>query len=239
MKLQHAWLALSLVASLSTHAWAATFTDDFEGGSNQAGWTFIPGGDLLESSGGNPGWWLHQPQYDTFDPAVQSSWANDNPFKGDYTLSGVSRISFDLINHHMDFGDGSGFNVVLLLRNTHGTPNDVDDDDFAYFIGPNVPLVGAGWQHYEVDVPSLSSDPVPAGWSGGWVGDCAAFRPGVTWNDVVSSVDRVEIHWLEPCNFAIFQQWNVGVDNLSVEYVDQPVATERGSWGAVKRLYRP
>ena len=39
--------------------------ETFEQGSNEAGWAFIAGGDVIETSGGNPGAWLHQAYYDT------------------------------------------------------------------------------------------------------------------------------------------------------------------------------
>lgn len=219
-------------------SFATTFTDDFEGGTNFGGWRFIEGADVIEPAGGNPGGWLHQPVYDTFDPAVVSAWNLATPFVGDYRTRNVSNLSFDLQNLHMDFGDGTGFPVVLLLRNTHGTPDDFDDDDYAYFVDSNVPLVGAGWAHYSFDVPSQSADAVPSGWLGGWAGDCATFRPGVEWSDIVSNVDRVEIHWLDPCFFAIFQQWNVGVDNVTIVDGEDPTSVEESSWGEVKSLYR-
>ena len=41
-------------------------------------------------------------------------------------------------------------------------------------------------------------------------------RPGVDWNDVITSVDRVAISWLHPAMFAIFAQWDVGMDNISI-----------------------
>jgi hypothetical protein len=229
-------LTLLFLAAVPIGAAADTFIDTFEGGANQAGWSFIQGADVLESSGGNPGWWLHQPVYDTFAPILNSAWGNATPFAGDYRAANVTRIRFDAQTIHLDFGDGSGFEMVLLLRNTHGTPNDFDDDDFAYFVGPNIPLVGQGWVHYDFDIPSQSNDPVPPGWHGGWSGDCENFRPGVTWANVMSNVDRVEFWWLNPCFFAIFQQWNVGADNVAIEY-GNPTAVDEATWGKVKARF--
>ncbi len=80
-----------------------------------------------------------------------------------------------------------------------------------------MPQVGQGWTSYSFDVPSQSTATVPAGWTGGWVGNAAQFRPGVGWSDVIQSVDRIEIWWIDPSFFAIFQQWDVGVDNVFVE----------------------
>jgi hypothetical protein len=180
---------------------------------------------------------LHSPILDTFDPTLYSAANGSTPFTGDYRATNVSKISLDLQTLSVDFGDGSEFNVILLLRKVNGTPSDISDDDYAYFVGAATPVEGQGWTHYEFDVPSQSNDAVPAGWAGGSFDDCEHFRSGVTWSDIMESVDQVEIHYLHPCFFAIFQQWIVGVDNLRIEF-DSFTPTVTTSWGAVKRLYR-
>jgi hypothetical protein len=124
--------------------------------------------------------------------------------------------------------------MTLLLRDRKGTA-DVEDDDYVYFVGPNIPRVGEGWVHYDVAVPSQETD-LPAGWKGGWVGDCENLRPGVTWADVISNVEQVEIWWIDPCFAAIFQQWNVGVDNLEIEYSAATPVIE-STWGRIKATY--
>src|SRR5688572_17020751 len=148
----HRLLLLSLTAAMSLPAVASaiTFTDDFEGGTNHAGWAFIEGGDVIEPVGGNPGAWLHQPLYDTFGPSVMTAWGNMTPFVGDYRALGATSIGFDLQILDTDFNiGGDAFSATLLLRNTHGTPNDFDDDDYAYFVVGLLPPVGGGWLHYE------------------------------------------------------------------------------------------
>jgi hypothetical protein len=230
-------LALALTAPAPARA--DVFVDTFEGGANGAGWTYIEGFDTLESNGGNPGWWLESPILDTFDPTLYSAIDGATPFTSDYRATNVSKIGVDLQTLSVDFGDGSEFNVILLLRRTNGTPDDIFDDDFAYFVGGPTPVEDAGWAHYEFLVPSQSDDPVPAGWAGGSVDDCENFRPGVVWSDIMQSVDRVEFHYLHPCFFAIFQQWVVGADNVSIEYAGKPTAVgATPSWGRVKSLYR-
>jgi hypothetical protein len=227
-------IVLGLALALPGIAGADTFVDDFEGGTNEAGWAFIRGFDVIESSGGNPGSYLHQPTYDTFAPILESLPGSGTPFEGDYVANGVSRISWDAITQDMNFPDGEGFSITLLLRDRKGTA-DVEDDDYVYFVGPNVPRVGQGWVHYDVAIPSEETD-LPAGWKGGWVGDCENLRPGVTWQDVISNVEQVEIWWIDPCFFAIFQQWNVGVDNLEIEFGGAtPIVNS--TWGRIKATY--
>lgn len=223
--------AAGLSVMLPAISSADTFVDDFEGGSNFASWAFIRGSDVIESTGGNPGFYLHQPTYDTFAPILESLPGTGTPFEGNYAAAGVTRISWDAITQGMDFGDGSGTSMSLVLRDAKGTLT-VDDDDFVYFVGPNIPLVGEGWVHYDVTIPSGETD-IPAGWKGAWVGDCENLRPGVTWADVLSNVEQVELWWLDPCFSALFQQWNVGVDNLEIEFAG-PTPVIETTWGGIK-----
>jgi hypothetical protein len=210
---------------------ADTFVDDFEGGTNFGGWSYNPG-DVLESTGGNPGWWLHNDYIDSFAPIFVSDW-NVGFFTGDYRAMGVTQISFDA----RLLGYSVPIEMSILLRDTNGTPGDVDDDDYAYFPGALIPPGDGTWVHYDFVIPSQDVSPVPAGWFGGWVGDFENFRPGVDWNDVVTSVDRVEIWFWHPAYFGIFAIWDAGLDNIAITS-DATVGVEPTAWGAIKSLYR-
>lgn len=198
---------------------ADTITDTFEGGHNTGGWS-ISGNSTIDPVGGNPGSWLHNSLADVPFPVVRSNGAS--AFVGDFRLLGVTLISFDAQLVDRDFGNPVGFPMSLLLRDTKGTPGDPTDDDYAYFVGPRVPQIGQGWIHYDFAIPSDETTPVPAGWSGGWAGDLENFRPGVDWNDVITNVDRVEVWWLHPAFFAIFAQWDCGMDNIAITTADDP-----------------
>ncbi len=241
---------VTCVAGLPLVAAADTTTDTFERDHNIGGWT-INGNPNIDATGGNPGSWLHNPLADTFYPIVRTNGVS--PFVGDFRAMGVTTIAFDAVLIDRDFGNPTGFPMSLLLRDTKNTPGDPSDDDYAYFVGPQVPLIGQGWVHYEFAVPSADRTPVPAGWSGGWAGDLENFRPGVDWNDVITNVDRVEIWWNHPAYFAAFAQWNVGMDNISIitEPVNACVADTDGdgtvgitdfldllaAWGTVNPVY--
>ena len=211
---------LLLVAVVGTaapsSAGSSTFTEGFEGGTNRAAWSFIAGFDRIQTSGGNPGAWLRQPSFDTFAPILSNDPGQPSPFQGDFRAAGVARISLDARTDATTFGNPTGFEMSLLLRDTKGTAIP-DDDDYAYFVGPQVPQPGEGWVHYDFAIPSSSTAAVPTGWFGGWAGDPENFRPGVDWNDVITSVDVVEVWWLDPRLFAIFRNWDVGVDNVAIE----------------------
>jgi hypothetical protein len=206
-----------LILCLAAAQSSGTSTDDFDSGQNPNGWSFASF-DVLEANGGNPGGWLHVAGLDTFYPMLESGTSASWPWIGDLAATGAVRISLDAITLHTDFPIAGGFFMSVLLRDTQGTFN-VDDDDYAYFVGEEVPQPGAGWKHFDFDVPSRCGVNVPPGWHGGWSGDGDDFRPGVTWSDLISQVDRVEIWWSDPTNFAIFQMWEAGVDNLEIEYM--------------------
>ena len=91
------------------------------------------------------------------------------------------------------------------------------------------PQPGTGWKSFNFPVPSQNTAALPAGWTGGYFGDSENFRPGVTWNDVITSVDSVEFYWLNPALFAIFQQWEVGIDNARVTVPEPATAAAVGA----------
>jgi len=210
--------AMALAAPLAAQG---SLADDFENGLNNVNWTFgVVPPDVIETTGGVPGSWLHNSQVDMFTVILHND-VSTGPWAGDYRATGVSRIHLDAQTISAVFGAG-GRNMSLLLRDTKGTAS-VNDDDYAYSVGSLVPQVGQGWGHYNFEVPSQSTAAVPPGWRGGWVGDGVNFRPGIDWNDVITSVDVVEIWWMDPSFFAIFQTWDVGVDNLTIEWAQDAV----------------
>ncbi len=207
------------------------FLDGFEGGTNHGGW-YYNHGETLESSGGTPGWWLHNDFIDNFAPIFQTDW-NAPYFTGDFRTMGVTHFSFDA----RLFGYSVPIEMSILLRNTHGTPGDFDDDDYAYYPGALIPAGDGTWTHYDFPIPSQDTSAVPAGWSGGWSGDLENFRPGVDWNDVVTNVDRVEIWFWHPAYFGLFTVWDAGLDNIAIT-TDGTVSVEPSTWAGIKGLYR-
>lgn len=231
MMIRNDLVAGALTLALAPAATAGTVVDDFEGGTNAGGW-YYNGGEVIETTGGNPGGWLHNDFIDNFAPIFNSAW-NVPDFTGNFRSADVTGFSFDARLS----GYSTSINMSILLRDTNGTPGFVDDDDYAYFAGPNIPPGDGTWVHYDFPIPSQDMSPVPAGWSGGWVGDLEHFRPGVDWNDVITSVDRVEIWFWHPAYFGIFTFWDAGLDNVSITS-NGAVSVERSSWGAIKGLYR-
>ena len=233
-------ISLLFLFAFSGLARAATAVlDDFDAGLGtwQANTTQTQIGHL--PAGGNPGFWLHAPGVDTFGPILTNDPLVPSDFMGDLRADGVSLISLDARTDAMDF-PFCGFPFALVLRDTQGTADPLDDD-YAYFWDPTgtvliAPCIGEGWVHYDFDVPSQSTAPVPEGWSGGWSSDPESFRPGIDWNDVITSVDTVEVWWGAPPLVAIFQNWDVGVDNIAITrgvlFVDGFETGDTSAWSA-------
>jgi len=207
-----ATLGLAIILAAAS-ALAATFTETFDGGSNVGGWTFGTGNEFIESSGGNPGAYLHDSFVDTFAPQPRTS--QPSIFTGDLRQLGVSRIGVDLITFSVDFG-ADGRPLTLMLISDQGTPSNFDDDWAAYLMGPsNVPLPGEGWISYSFDVPSQETS-LPAGWATIALGSSSPPEPD--WNQLITDVAEVRFFYGDPTMFFIFQGWNLGVDNPTISY---------------------
>src|SRR5438552_5261121 len=97
-------------------------TATFSNGANYGGWTFGTANGRIETTGGHPGAYYHDPLIDTYAPTLRSTDTN-TPFTGDYFAFDVRRISVDLILNHVDFSAGNR-PLSLILVNDAGTPAD-------------------------------------------------------------------------------------------------------------------
>jgi len=234
-------IVLACLTLAAVPALADTFTEGFDGGSNVGEWTFGNDADTIESEGGNPGYWLHNDYINSFAAIFRSDYYGAM-YTGNYVEMGVTQISGDFITP-----TGNSVQYIpfaLLLRNTFGTPNDVEDDVYVYWVDESVwcPQVGEGWTHYDFTIPSDfvgAPGELPAGWMGGsYFSGPDWFPEDRTWQEVISSVDLVEFWWFHPAWFGIFRWWDVGADNVTIIYEGGPVATEDASWSGVKSLFR-
>lgn len=213
----HVWAMAACVAvggMLLAPALAADiFVDTFDDGSNTGGWTYFAPVEAIEPSGGNPGFFLHASDMDTFAPQLRSQLGVASPFTGDYRSRQVTSLGVDLILFHVDFSAGDR-PLSLVLIHDNFTPADPDDDYGAYFIGQeNIPLEGEGWKSYDFDVPSQAGS-LPAGWNYIEFGPNAPQNP--QWVDIMSNVAQVLYFYGDPTGFFIFQFWEVGADNLRI-----------------------
>ncbi len=192
----------------------------FENGQNTGNWSFFGDPDnpieVIESSGGNPGAFLHSTCQglaclDTFAPELRTELGVSSIFTGDYRAKRVRSLGVDLAIFRVDFSS-AGRPLSLILRNDGGTPDDPSDDVVVHFVGPkNVPAPDGSWRRYQLAVPSRSTV-LPSGWKVfQGTGDDDA-----DWNTVLTDVDEVSFFFGDPEFFFIFQQWELGVDNIRI-----------------------
>lgn len=234
-------ITLALILATSSVAMADTVTADFENGVNHGNWTFYGWTEGINPEGGNPGGWFSSGYYWAFWPILQcESGAAD--FTGDYAAMGVTRLSGDFTTPLCENPGANEWPFTVLLRNDGGTPDIMDD----FFVYPDpfnwlIPQIGEGWTHYDFDIPSdFVGGPgeLPDGWLGGssWTGG-DIFPSDKTFQEVMNNVTTVEFHWNHPAYVAFDTGWEVGGDNITIEY-NGAVATERMTLSGVKDLYR-
>lgn len=207
-----------LASLLLCSAASAQGLDDFDSGTNPNGWAwngFVT--SVVEPTGGNPNGWLHGgPGMFANYPILRSGASAGGPWVGDYRANQVSEIRFDAKALGGPSGSGP---MTLVLVDDRGTAT-TGDDQYAYYIDPvqTSPPAGA-WFGYALPVPSADTSALPAGWQSGNGGSFGnGFSAGYDWNDLIQSVDGVEIHFSDPTWFYITQTWEMGVDNLEVVY---------------------
>ena len=201
-------LAVLVTLGVAIAAEPVTYTDDFEGGANDSGWTFGGGNTTVEPTGGNPDGWLMGVYPDTFtSPKVRTTVGAPTPFHGDYAAAGVSSISVDAIHIENQYGldiSGYGMTGALYLRD--------NDSGMVAVTALQVPEFGnpiAVW--FSVDIPLDSqAGSTPANWS-----DAGG---GLDWPTLMAGVDEVELNWFDPDWVTIGATFTVGVDNMSITY---------------------
>ena len=193
---------------------------DFEDGQNPYGFTLgIPQAETIETSGGNPGRWLRNDVLVTFAPRLYVGPEPDSPWLGDYVARGVQSISVDAQTvSASNTVEGRPFSLRLIRHN--GEPDNPEAHDYVYFPGALVPQPSQGWQSYEFQIPSDFEGTLPEGWSGGSAADPETLPPGVVWEDILREVDAVEMIWGHPAFFYLLQDFDLGVDNVQITYID-------------------
>jgi len=225
-----------LIAALAVAAAAAadSFVETFDGGSNEGGWSFGTGNEVIETSGGNPGAYLHDPSIDSYAPQPRTAWGTSSVFVGDFRTNRVTGLSIDLITLAVDFS-AEGRPLALMLVSDNGTPASSDDDWAGYTLSPdNVPLPDQGWLGYSFVVPSW--EPTwPADWHVILFGPDSP--PAPDWNTLITAVDQVRFHYGDPEMVFIFQMWNLGLDNPGIHsdlvFADGFETGDTGAWSSV------
>jgi len=209
-------LGLVVAAFCSTGYADETFVEGFDGFSNEGGWNLgLAPGEMIEPTGGNPGYWLHTPFLDTAIVRTATTPGIGSRFTGNFRAENVVAIGLDAITKYVDFSaDERPMSVMLFDDND--TPDDPTDDSWVYRVGgKNIPRPGEGWQSYSFEVPNGSKG-LPGGWVAGYDFNAPPRDADAIWDSVITGVDYVVFNWHDPDYFSIFQLWDVGVDNMSI-----------------------
>ena len=196
----------------------------FDGGSNGG----FGGNAFFESSGGNPDGNAHF-LVESFGIELRNNTPGDpsNPaFLGDYSAAGQVTIGLDVRVDDLNFfGTPVGRNLGLMF---------IDQDT----IGPSGPAgvwftLGAisqastsDWTRFELTIDDFSSTTLPPGWIGFGDEDPNTFEPilptGATFASIFEDVDEFRISTFEPGFFFGFTNFDVRVDNVSIEVTHIP-----------------
>ncbi len=195
-RLSHLAIALTLLTSLST---AQSYVEDFTGGSNEGGWTWNIPCESIVTSGGNPGSYLRQTCIDTYAPQPATT-DPGSVFCGDWQARGVSHFGVDLLTVSTQFPFERELFLMLFSGSRaaylgHGDPD-------------GVPQTSVGWSSLDFVIDSQSTT-LPEGWAI-WNG---TGNDDSDWNAIISSVDKVVLHYGDPTWFYVYDIWVTGLDN--------------------------
>jgi len=210
--------SILLAFVLSVPAMAApttTVAETFDGTLGEATWR-LGTSDTIELTGGNPGAYLHDPQLDSAVPSPVYVGPLPSPFFGDYRAAKVAALGLDVIVYAAGFGVDNRRPVSLVLTSDMGTPDDPTDDCDVYTVGnKNVPRPGTAWRAFDFRVPSGEAV-LPNGWT--VRGACGGLPANEAWNAVITNVTHVAFPFADPDTFWFFQVWDLGIDNVRIEF---------------------
>ncbi len=213
-------LVAGAVVSAAAHGAVVTFDNGQEGWEGPQG----PGGSsFIDGSDGNPA-----ASYRTIFNNFGIDFVNStNPaFIGDFTTDAGLEFSVDIRARQVEFFfQPVSRSVMVEFRNSalaQGTPYPW----VSVWFELGVISSGMDWTTWGVTIADTSSLVLPAGWGGYGDEDPNTFEPrlppGVTFRDVLAGVDSVAISTLIPGFFFGFTDFDVSVDNITLNRVPTP-----------------
>jgi len=219
MNLRDTAFGLGVLAMLASGAGAQTVTVDFSNGAE--GWRGPPnndaGGTTIEPTGGNNGEYMRT-QFNDFGVSFRNT---SNPdFLSDYTTSDEITLSIDLQVELINWnGQDTSKPWLVDLRNYDIAQGGLPWTS-VWFLFDNISQANNGdWTTYSVTFDPNSTE-LPMGWGGYGDEDPDTFEPilpeGVTFAEVVSSVDEIVFTTLQPGIFFGFVDHTIGIDNITI-----------------------
>lgn len=193
------------------------------------GWTILGFQDpVWRAEGGNPGAHLNF-FYDNFYIDVYNE--SSATFIGDYTQKGPLLITGDLRWRTIRFGNVD-VTRDLFFAIWDEYFDDVGNRKVHVLLRPLGKVRGQGahapWRTHRIRIPNPTAAALPGGWLY-WDFDAAneptrTLPAGLTWRDILSSVDRVQWTTATPGLFFGFTVFDVSFDNAGI----QPLAGTNG-----------
>jgi hypothetical protein len=224
-----------IIFATASVAACASFTEDFESGSNTGNWIMsVNNLPSSVSSGGNPGQYLQTaslsssiPTWQTadtnYDPGNNDGLKQNSAFTGNWLDAGVTGFSADMNLFHI--GSWTGDRTVSLEL-TQWTTAGIGDT--AFFSMADMPNPPTGWNNFSFDIGAASGH-VPTGWV--FTHNDGTAGTDAEWGDFMKQVDSVAITWSKPGFFyPSFGSWTVGIDNIHIETAPVP---EPSTWAAM------
>ncbi len=209
-------IAFTAIASITLAA-IISRTADFEdiepNEDPQQGWTFgvSPQNERIATLGDNH---YLQAEIDNWGVTLRSKTDGTNPWVGkkNYRTEGVVGFEFTVAGT-ADFTTARKLTIFLLHDN--GTPDDTIDDYGYYHTINKWYRFGGKPSKYQFLIPSwVEGDDPPKNWIPYAVDD--SIPADITWEKVITHVDRLDVGLWRPGYFYIFQFHYMGVDNIKV-----------------------
>lgn len=208
-------LPLAIGGIAAAQATTVTFSQGLEGWSGPQG---PGGGTFIEASGGNPGANLRT-VFNNFGISFVNS--SSPAFIGDLTAAESVTISIDLkVSQIAFFGQAVSRPWVLELRDFDGATGGYPWNSVWFLFGPISSANQGQWSTFSVTFDPRSAS-LPPGWRGSGAEDPATYEPtlppGVTFAQVLSGVDAIAFTTLQPGMFFGFTDFDLRLDNISIE----------------------
>jgi hypothetical protein len=209
-----------------------TFIETYDDGTDVGLWHCSLGVPrMIETSGGNPGFYVQQGGFSTsiptwasvstrFQPGFNDMYKIDSIYTGDWTSLGVTSITTDL-NVIQVATWATDRAVTLELLQMDDTGFNVNYD--ATYTLPDLPEPPIGWQTYSFPVDA-NSPTIPEG----WVFTRGDGTPGTDaeWSPFLHRIDLTSIGFYKP-GFAYpsLGTWILGIDNVEIDFQTGPTPT--------------
>jgi len=219
----------SNLAAKATATETNTFVETFDGHKNVGGWSFhTTHRPVFEKDGGNTGGYLRDSLVVTFAPSPGTTIGDTSIFHGNYREKKITSVGIDLRSIYYEYDITSRY-LTLIVMNDNGTPEDLEDDWGAYFIG-DVKLPSkyvawlttdeeneAGWVSYDFDIPSQQGQ-LPDGWNFFRVYVSSGQQPGGSWVELMQDVSYIQFYYGDPVLYYILQSFDLGLDNARISW---------------------